>query len=128
MLVSLSATSQGVYPRQAVIDSDTVGILSIDQIRAINKTFVSLDECNELKDSLNSEIATYTLLTHTYKNIIGSKDTELSIYKDILKEKDSIIETDAKMIKKMKRNITWLRVQRIGLSVAVVAITLIHFL
>ncbi len=128
MLVSLLAISQGGYPRQAVIDNDTVAILSIDQIKTINKSFVALDECNELKDSLNSQITTYDMLVENYESVITSKDKEISLQKIISVEKDLIISTDEKMIKKMKRRITWLKIQRIALSAGVVILGGIHFL
>lgn len=112
MLTELSAISQTAYPRKAVIDNDTVCILSIEQTRTINKVFVDRDECNELKDSLNSQIKTYDALVKEQKNIISAQDERIVIQKNIINEKDNIIQSDEKLMKKQNRQIKWLKIQR----------------
>lgn len=128
MLINLSAISQAVYPRQAVIDNDTVGILTIDQVRLLNKTFVDFDECKEMKDSLNSHIKNYDKLSKDQNNIIVSQDKEIATKQNIIKEQQTILAIDEKISKKQEQRITWLKVQRITLSVALIALAAVHFL
>lgn len=128
MLISLSAISQTVYPRQAVIDSDTVGILSIEQVRTLNKTFVDLDECREMKDSLHSQIKTYDKLTMEQGHVITSQDKEIKLKQNIITEQQKILAIDEKMSNKMQQQIVWLKAQRIALSVGIIVLASVHFL
>lgn len=110
--MQVSVISQTVYPRKAVIDNDTVCIVSIEQIKIVNKVFVDRDECNELKDSLNSQIKTYGALVKEQNNIISAQDERIEIQKNISAEKDNIIASDEKLLKKQNRQVKWLKVQR----------------
>lgn len=127
MLMSLFAICQPVYPKKAVIDNDTVTIISIEQTKTINKVFVDRDECNEMKDSLNSELKNYGDLVQGQKAIISSQDKEIDIQKKIVAEKDIIIESDAKLLKQQNRKLGWIKLQRTALafSTLVLGITVI---
>lgn len=122
MLMNLSVICQTVYPRKVVIDNDTATLISIEQTKTINKVFVDRDECNELKDSLNSQIKTYDALVKEQKNIITAQDERIEIQKKIVEEKDVIIASDEKLLKKQNRQVKWLKVQRMVLSVAVLTL------
>lgn len=127
MLINLLSISQTVYPKKAVIDNDTVCIISIEQVKTLNKVFIDKDECLELKDSLNSQIKTYDALVGEQKKIISAQDERIAINKNIIAEKDTIIESDEKLLKKQNRKLGWLKLQRTVLAVStlILGITLI---
>lgn len=118
-----SGISQDGYPRKIIIDKDTVCALTIPQVDSINIIIVNLDQCHELNDSLNSELANYGDLVNEQKLVIDSKDKELIIQKKIVSAKDSIIVLDEKIIKGHDRKVTWLKVQRTALTGIAIALT-----
>lgn len=121
--MSQSVFCQAAFPRKAVIDNDTVCILSIEQTKVINKVFVDRDECNEMKDSLNSELTNYGDLVQVQKQVIASQDKEIDIHKKIISEKDVIIESDSKLLKKQNRQVQWLKIQRTVLGGIAISLT-----
>lgn len=120
-MINCSISQEG-YPRKIVIDRDTVCAITFPQVDSVNKTFVDLDECNELKDSLYSQINTYGKLVEGQKQIIISQGKEIDIQKNIVIEKDNIIASDEKLLKKQNRQVQWLKIQRAILSVAVLTL------
>lgn len=110
--MSQLAISQTDYPKKAVIDGDTVCILSIKQTRTLNNVYIDRDECLELKDSLNSQISNYDTLVADQKAIISSQDRANNINESIILQKDIIIKTDSITMKKQNRKIGWLKLQR----------------
>lgn len=127
MLMNLYAICQSGFPRKALIDKDTVTIISIEQTKIINNVFVDRDECNELKDSLNSQLDNYIDLSEYQKAIISSQDKEIGIQKKIVSEKDVIIQSDEKLLKEQNSKVEFLKLQRIALliSTLVLGITVI---
>lgn len=120
-MINCSISQEG-YPRKIVIDRDTVCAITFPQVDSVNKTFVDLDECNELKDSLYSQIDTYGKLVEGQKQVIISQEKEIDIQKNIVSEKDNIIASDEKLLKKQNRQVQWLKIQRAILSVAVLTL------
>lgn len=116
MLTSPFLFCQIAYPKKAVIDKDTVCIITIEQTRLLDKVFIEKDECNELKDSLNSELNNYGDLVNDQKQIIASQDTQIVIQKKIIQEKNNIIKDDDKLLKKAERKNKWLRIEEVVCS------------
>lgn len=119
---------QTVYPRKVVIDKDTVCIISTEQVRQLNNVFIDRDECNELKDSLNSQLNTYDKLTKAQQEVINSQDKEIVLQKKIVEEKDVIIHNDEKMLKKQGRQVTWLKIQRTVLAASTLVLGITVFI
>lgn len=129
--------SQGGYPKKIVINKDTLCAITIPQVDSVNKAFVNLDECNELKDSLFAQISTYDALVNNQRATIKYQDKELDLKNKIIGEKDVIIQSDANKIKELKEEknkfenkIKWLKFQRtlypiLGVVVGVVTMILI---
>lgn len=107
-----SGISQDEYPKKIVIGKDTLCVITIPQLDSANKSFVDGDKCNEEKDSLNSQIKNYEILTSGQEKVIQSQDKEIGIQKIITAEKDTIIQESDKIHKRMHRQIKWLRIQR----------------
>lgn len=126
--MSQSVFCQTGFPKKAVIDNDTVCILSIEQTKTINKVFVDRDECIEMKDSLNSQINTYDRLVIAQKHVIASQSKEIDIGKNIILEKNIIIDSDDKQLKQLGRKVGWLKVQRTVFAiVAILASTIVGY-
>lgn len=84
LLVSCSSVSSQ-YPRKAIIDGDTVAILSIGQIRDINVRYVEYDKVSDINKELNKQLDLYRLS-------IESLNTQ--IYNDSLTRINMIREVD----------------------------------
>ena len=121
-MIKLSISQQG-YPRKIVIDKDTVCAITIPQLDSVNIAYVNSDQCRELNDSLNSELANYGDLVQQQKYIIASKDKELAIQKKISLTQDSIIVIDKLIIAGHDKKVNWLKTQRTILLGVCVAIT-----
>lgn len=104
--------SQEGYPRKVIIDKDTVCAISIPQVDSVNKAFIMNDKCKEEKDSLNSQINNYETLVEGQDRVIASQEKEIEIQKNISAEKDTIIASDEKLLKKQNRQVKWLKLQR----------------
>lgn len=107
------------YPQKAVINGDTVCIISISQVDSINVTYIKLDECHEICTVLRAEISNYEELVKTNEVIMESNQKQLEIQKHIIEEKNQVDVQNEEIIKKQKRAIKWLRVERDVLGVAV---------
>lgn len=110
-MIKLSFSQEG-YPRKIIIDKDTVCAITIAQVDSVNKAFVNNDKCNEEKDSLNSQINNYETLVEGQDRVIASQGKEIEIQKNISAEKDTIIASDEKLLKKQNRQVKWLKLQR----------------
>lgn len=127
MLISLFSICQNVYPSKAIINNDTVGIISINQVRNINKTYVILDECREMQDSLKSQLKNYDKLTVALKSNITSQDKEIQIKHNIIIQQHNLIQNNDKIAKNMKRKIIWLKTERIALACGIAMLVIVHF-
>lgn len=48
LMVNISSYSQNTYPKQIVIDGDTIVALKMGQVKNINATFEKLNSCNDM--------------------------------------------------------------------------------
>lgn len=124
-----SSFSQTVYPKKVILGRDTVVALTPKQVDAINKTYISLDECNTLNDSLNSQIDTYDQIVNEKNNQLSILHAQINSLDTINKETNGIVADDEKLIKIQKRKIGILKFERGALSIAVIVaaiLILIH--
>lgn len=136
-MIKLSISQEG-YPKKIIINKDTLCALTIPQVDSVNKAFVNLDECNELKDSLFSQIGTYDAMVNNQRATIKYQDAELEVKNKIIAEKDTIIKSDENKIQELKdennkfeNKIKWLKFQRtlypiLGVVVGVVTVIIIN--
>lgn len=82
--------------------------------------FVKLAECNEVQDSLKSEITIYNDLINTQKSSIKFLKEATDIDKKLLNDKQAIIDLSNKELKKNSRQIKVLKLERGALITAVV--------
>lgn len=128
MLMAQSLICQTVYPKKAVIDKDTVCIITIEQAKTMNVVFVDRRKCYELNDSLNSMIKNYDILVGQQQGVIVAQDKEIQTQNKIIAEKDTIIRSDEKLLKKQNRKVGWLKVQRtVFATVAIISVGILTY-
>lgn len=93
---------QDGYPKKIVIGKDTLCALTIPQVDSVNKEHVKRKECNELKDSLLSQIETYDALVNNQRATLKYQDAELDTKNKIISAKDTIIKSDENKIQELK--------------------------
>lgn len=112
---------QGTYPRLVKIGEDSVCAITISQMKSINVTYVNLDACNEMRDTLKSIVGKQGFAIKAQQKLLTNKDEQLALSADMLKGQDIIILDYKKVYKRDQRQIKWLNIQRSTLAVAVIA-------
>jgi len=79
-LIAALGISQVDYPRLITIDGDTLVAFRPKQVTKMNIVFLQLDECKELKNSIESE-----------NNLLMEQDSICSLQKDNLIEQQEIL-------------------------------------
>lgn len=122
--------SQNVYPKKVVINSDTLCLITIAQVKHIDKTFLELDKQAEMNDSLASMIRMYKSAFTTSDLLEKSLRSQILLKDQSMIELDKIIDNDGRIQKNDARHIAWLKLQRntfvVAIAVAAVKIFLIH--
>lgn len=127
MLLHLLNYSQKTWPQIQLIDSDTVCVISIDQVKVINKTFSDKDECEEMNDSLFSQIISYVELIDKTRGLVASQDRRIEIQHTIIDKKDIIISNTEAENAKNKKKIKFLKLQR-GIASGIIGVLLVLFI
>lgn len=92
------------YPRKAIMDSDTVAIFTIDQVRLINEKLVDLKERNEEYYSITEKLNLYRLANVSLNEQLNlvSKDNE-SLMKQVDNYRELYVIHDNKYRKERKK-------------------------
>lgn len=92
------------YPRKAIMDSDTVAIFTIGQVRLINEKLVDLKERNEEYYSITEQLNLYRLANVSLNEQLNlvSKDNE-SLMKQVDNYRELYIIHDNKYRKERKK-------------------------
>ena len=117
MLTSLFTFCQADYPSKSVINGDTVCILLIEQVRSINQSYVQLDGCRELTDTLKSIVKKQDFAIKAQKNLLTNYETQLAASSDIIKKQDVVIYDFKKLDASNQRKVYLLKIQRNSLAV-----------
>jgi len=90
-----------------LIDGDTIVLFAHEDIKKMNKTFIQLDECQELKLSLEQQIKLLEDFGNAAKGEIDALKTTESLRKKIIAEKDIqlgvLIDENKKQAKSLKK-------------------------
>lgn len=116
MLISLSSICQTDYPKKAIINGDTLALVTIDQVKQINLTYNDKDRYKVKCDSLSKQIQLYDNLRVNSDSVISILKTQkenlnkqVSLSEEVMKRQNTIIENQFKIIKKEKlyKNISY---------------------
>ena len=111
MLIAVLATCQVDYPKLVLIEDDSVAVMSIEQVRKMNKTFIKLDKKEE-------ELLICDSLYHILFKYKEASDTLLEKYSEQLVLKDSIIlKTEEKVtVLKNDSKVQYKRIEKLSKS------------
>lgn len=111
MLIALSSFSQS-DAKIEVAGTDTFARVPISNIKQANTKFIDLQECEQEKDSLFSQIRAYTGLVNNQRDVI--KDLKLVISTDgkLLADKQKLFDLSDLQFKSDLRKIKWLKLER----------------
>ena len=115
--------SQTGYPKKVIIGKDTVCAVTIAQLDTINSTYVDLDECRELTDSLKSEIKNQDTRSKKQTEALDNAEHQVDNLTYINEELTSTVKNNEEIIKLKDKKITWLKVQRVVLVTVTVVVT-----
>ena len=115
ILLSFSSSAQSVEVR----GKDTVAVIPIDTLRKANVRLVEFMECRETKDSLVSQVGTFTSLVASQRSTITDLNEAIRLDALLIADKQKIIDLSDKELKKNARKIKLLKLERAGLIGAV---------
>lgn len=115
LLFPIIIYSQVPYPKLSIINGDSVCIISVNQVKSINSTYINLKELKEETDSLSAMVVNYSKLTDKNDKLIGSLGKQIVIQDSIITEKDVVINSSNGIIANKENKIRWLKAQRGGL-------------
>jgi len=128
LLLSTTLFAQVKYPARLFISPDTIIAILPAQLTKINVSFVQLDACNEMRDTLKSIVSKQDFAIKAQQKLITNRDEQLAISVDMIKGQDVIILDYKKVYTKNKRQIRWLKIQRNTLAVVVLVAALKIFI
>lgn len=117
MLIAPLLFSQSTYPSKTVINSDTVCVISIPQAKEINVTYLELDQCIEVSDTLKSIIIKQNKVIGSQTKEVENLEKQIKFYNEIDKANGQIILDLKSLDKKSQSKIKWLKIQRNVVSV-----------
>lgn len=110
---SLSLSAQS---RIEISGKDTMVVMPLQQLRVANGKFIDLNECREERDSLFSQIRTYTGMVNNLRSSITDLKEANRLNELLLSDKQKIIDISEKQLKKSNRKIKFLNIQRTSLA------------
>ena len=75
-MISNLSFSQNGYPKQVVINKDTVVAINMQQVKSLNLLKVDFDECSDIKNALILKIKEDSILIskgHEYESLLNSR-------------------------------------------------------
>lgn len=117
VLIKVSSFCQVNYPQKSIINNDTVCIITIDQVKKINTTFIELDQYKELNDTANSRLITYIKLVDNNTDLIKSLESESKVKDQLILQQKGLIDNKKNELKIQEGKTLWLKIQRNALIV-----------
>lgn len=106
------------YPTKLFVPpSDTIIAITIPQMKIINISYVKLDECKELIDTLKSIVHKQQFAINVQQSAINNYTRQLQISNDIIKNQDTLLGGYRKLDKKNQTQIKLLKIERNTLAI-----------
>lgn len=90
-MISCLCRSQD-YPRLAVIDNDTLALITIPQLRIINEKLVDLDEEREKIKILSEQISTYQEMNNSLSTQLDIEKSQSVVLKRVIENYEVSME------------------------------------
>ena len=110
LTVKLSFCQVG-YPKKIVINKDTIIALTIEQVKAINITYLQLQEAREYNALYKKTIDSYSVLLPVYDNTVQDLKNIIAIQENTISNKDELISVITNSDKKKAGEIKRLEIQ-----------------
>lgn len=123
VLTALCLTSFAQHEEIKVIGADTFATVKVERLREANAKDVELRQCNEVSDSLSSQVRSYTGMTNNLRAAILDLKIANQLNQKLLSDKDDIIIIQDKQIVRNERQIKWLKLQRWAFIAGIVLLT-----
>ena len=91
-MIAQCSYSQATYPKQTVLDGDTLVLITLDQMRLVNYNFLSLEECKALGKSYVKQISNYKDKCDKQDLLISNLRSQINTSKDIQEECEESIK------------------------------------
>lgn len=108
LLTGSYSYSQSGYPKLILWEGDSVAILSIGQMRALNLAKLSFDECGEMNSSLLQLDSLSRAELAIKEQLIENKDQQLLVAERRLNGAEATIST---LVSQIQWKTTWQRLQ-----------------
>lgn len=112
MMINLLSFSQKDSIRKIVLNKDTGAFIPMNKVREINKVFINLDECEEIKDTLKQIIKNYDISYNKLDSSLISSRIDISKKDSIILSHEKIDKDYQTLIMKKDFDIQILKVQR----------------
>lgn len=111
-MIAVSAISQSDYPKLVVIEGDTIILIESYQLKKMNQTFIMLDKCNEINESLKREIDLHEENAGVLSEELSNERKKSGVLSEINTEKDGQIDILTSENKKQEKKIKVLKKTR----------------
>ena|ERR1700722_5422045 len=125
---SIGSKGNNTYPKEVVINGDTVCEINDLQVGLIDETYLSLDECNSIRDSLNKAVTYLKNIVATDDEMVVNLDHQVGLQDSLYKKSAQINAIDEKQAKKDSRRIAWLRIKQTVLVAALAGVLVLYAL
>ena len=103
ILINLSSYCQSDYPKKAIIDNDTIVMITPGQVTKLNLAFNDLDRFKMKSDSLSSLISLFEQHDSLKDKVIQNQRLQMINYEKQGSINEEIILSLGKEVKKQKR-------------------------
>ena len=124
ILISLVCTAQD-YPRLAVIESDTLALLTVPQLKVINEKLIDLDEERERVKALSDQIKIYESMNKSLNEQLRVRDEQSIIMKETIKNYETSLNLYDEELNKYR--VRSLIISGIGISIGISGILFFIF-
>lgn len=108
------------YPRLAVVDSDTLVLITVPQLKIINEKLVDLDEEREKVRLLSEQISTYEEITKSLEDQIKLRDDQSIVLKKVIENYEISMDLyDKKSKRDYRRSLI---ISGVGISIGIAGI------
>jgi hypothetical protein len=101
-------------------EKDSMVLVSLSDVYAYNHVFVDLKACNELADSLSSQIKNYVLIANDNEKYLANSDKQILNLNQEIQQRQIIQLLTDKQLKKANRNNKLLKFGLISVSAVAV--------
>lgn len=108
----MSSFSQEDYPKIRLIDKDTVVLITPQQVDKMNETFLQLDMCKDINESLIEQDTLSKQVISACEDALQKADQEVETCQNVVEEKDLQIENLNVVVEKQEKKIKLLKKSR----------------